>query len=75
VKKCGIIGLGNPGSHYAQTRHNIGFWILDEFAKQNDLTFSKNEKFGAETCKYFNKEGNKVPELFMKVNGLIKSNW
>jgi PTH1 family peptidyl-tRNA hydrolase len=32
-----VIGLGNPGSDHAGTRHNIGFDILDEFAKQNDF--------------------------------------
>ena len=75
MKKCGIIGLGNPGSHYAQTRHNIGFWILDEFAKQNDLTFSKNEKFGAETCKYLHKSSHQLllikPFTFMNNSGTL----
>jgi PTH1 family peptidyl-tRNA hydrolase len=32
-----IIGLGNPGKEYKATRHNIGFEILDEFAKTNDF--------------------------------------
>jgi peptidyl-tRNA hydrolase, PTH1 family len=32
-----IIGLGNPGKEYVGTRHNIGFEIIDEFAKKNDF--------------------------------------
>jgi PTH1 family peptidyl-tRNA hydrolase len=34
-----IVGLGNIGQEYADTRHNIGFMILDELAKQEDLKF------------------------------------
>jgi PTH1 family peptidyl-tRNA hydrolase len=32
-----IIGLGNPGKEYGGTRHNIGFEVLDEFAKKNNF--------------------------------------
>lgn len=32
-----IIGLGNPGKDYTDSRHNIGFAVLDEFAKKNDF--------------------------------------
>lgn len=42
-----IIGLGNPGKEYENTRHNIGFMLLDNFAKENNLSFDK-EKFKAD---------------------------
>lgn len=39
-----IAGLGNPGPRYANTRHNIGFRVLDQLAARHNLTFSKTEQ-------------------------------
>ena len=38
-----IVGLGNIGDSYANTYHNMGFMVLDRFAKNNGLVFSKNK--------------------------------
>ena len=40
MKKFLIVGLGNIGSEYANTRHNIGFKVLDHLAKKEDVTFN-----------------------------------
>lgn len=45
MKKYLIVGLGNIGEKYADTRHNIGFKVLDAFAEQENLIF-ETQKLG-----------------------------
>lgn len=43
-----IIGLGNPGEKYKNTRHNLGFMVVDELANQLNLKFKYNINFKAD---------------------------
>lgn len=46
-----IVGLGNPGSDYEKTRHNAGFWLLDELAAQCRAHFKPETKFHGLTAR------------------------
>jgi PTH1 family peptidyl-tRNA hydrolase len=46
-----VAGLGNPGSEYAGTRHNIGFTVLDYFAKRAGVNFERQTKWDAAVVK------------------------
>lgn len=67
-----IVGLGNPGKEYNNTRHNIGFDVIDLLAKKYNLSFKENKKFNALEC-YFNLNGEKVmfikPLTYMNLSG------
>jgi len=40
-----IVGLGNPGREYETTRHNAGYWWVDELARLQNLSFKNEPKF------------------------------
>ena len=66
-----IVGLGNPGSKYQQTRHNIGFQVLDELADAYNLSF-RESKWQAEVVKAVIAGHQALlakPETFMNESG------
>ncbi|MDQ7076170.1 MAG: aminoacyl-tRNA hydrolase [Gammaproteobacteria bacterium] len=67
-----IVGLGNPGSKYHETRHNAGFWYLDALAAEYSATFLSDTKFQGEVAK-INHRGRDVrllkPTTFMNRSG------
>jgi len=39
-----IVGLGNPGQQYAQTRHNAGFWFVERISETFNITMTLDKK-------------------------------
>ncbi len=46
-----VAGLGNPGDRYRDTRHNAGFWFVDELARRYGASFAYQKRFDAEACR------------------------
>lgn len=67
-----IVGLGNIGSSYEKTYHNMGFVVVSKFAQKNGFTFSKNKYSGVVAEGMY--EGEKIvilkPSTFMNASGV-----
>lgn len=67
-----IVGLGNPGSEYEQTRHNAGFWFVDAVARQYFASFKPEKKFHGDVAR-ITVNGQEVwllkPDTFMNRSG------
>jgi len=72
-----VVGLGNPGPRYAETRHNVGYMVVEEIARRGGASF-RSSKFRADTARvqvdgmplllalpvtYMNESGNAVSRL------------
>lgn len=67
-----IVGLGNPGKEYQNTRHNIGYMFIDEVARTNNLKFSLDKAKRAEIAQGVIKSQKVVlvkPITYMNLSG------
>jgi PTH1 family peptidyl-tRNA hydrolase len=71
-----IVGLGNPGSEYAETRHNIGFKVLDTLAAVSNAVFAPG-RYG-DTCTVRHRGHQLVlmkPQTYMNLSGKAVRYW
>ncbi len=77
MRKLYLCGLGNPGSKYARTRHNIGWWVLDELARRlpglkagekHQAVIRQGEVDGARVTLIY-------PQTFMNASGECLAEW
>jgi PTH1 family peptidyl-tRNA hydrolase len=68
-----LVGLGNPGPQYLDTRHNVGFWVIDELARRWDVSDAWRTRGDA---RYARKTGRALlvkPLTFMNLSGFAVS--
>ena len=71
-----IVGLGNIGDEYENSRHNIGFWILDALARVSNISFSEKRYGAVAEMKYAGKTFILLkPNTFMNLSGRAVQYW
>jgi PTH1 family peptidyl-tRNA hydrolase len=72
-----LVGLGNPGPQYRDTRHNVGFWVADEIARRWGVSDGWRENFDALTVRGRTADGETAlvakPLTFMNLSGFAVS--
>jgi len=76
LEKFLIVGLGNPGAEYHETRHNVGWMVADAFAAQHKVTF-EDKRYGylAETSVKGRKLFVLKPTTYMNLSGNAVRYW
>jgi len=72
-----IVGLGNIGDEYKNTRHNVGFQVLDALARASNLVFDVNRRYGA-VAEYKFKGRSFIllkPSTYMNLSGNAVRYW
>lgn len=67
-----VVGLGNPGPKYAETRHNAGFWFVDGLARAHNAVLRSENKFSGEVARIQTAAGEcwlLKPTTFMNHSG------
>ena len=67
-----LVGLGNPGSRYADTRHNAGAWLVERFAAAHSATLNPDSKCQGRTARLsINGQDVRllIPENYMNLSG------
>jgi len=71
-----VVGLGNPGKEYEETRHNIGFKVVEAFAKERDAKFEDEKLAKVARAKF---KGRQIillkPNTFMNLSGKALNYW
>ena len=76
MKKYLIVGLGNIGAEYANTRHNIGFRILDYLAKKESLSFETQRFADVTVYKFKGRQFILIkPNTYMNLSGKAILYW
>ena len=71
-----IVGLGNPGSEYKNTRHNIGFKVLDTLAELSNTSFKDERHAKLAVVKHMGRSFHLVkPTTFMNLSGKAVNYW
>jgi len=75
-----IVGLGNPGGNYSSTKHNFGFWIIDQLVEQRSLKYKAgkgeyvyaqdNECMFIKPTTYVNSSGIAIKQILDYYNNL-----
>ncbi|MGN1000770.1 MAG: aminoacyl-tRNA hydrolase [Bacilli bacterium] len=68
-----IVGLGNPGLEYENTRHNIGFMAIDNYAKAKNISITKEKFGGMYAVENIGKEKVVLlkPQMYMNLSGEV----